>query len=117
MSSQTPRRKRKIVIRVIAITLPLLIGAALLDLYYPRVTQMREFDPDEVARLETAMWRSYYEKRRLALFNQLAELLRTQYRMPPLRSNVVAYYAADAAFVFKKGQERSDLREGPARSN
>jgi hypothetical protein len=111
MSSQTPRRKRKIVIRVIAIVLPLLIGAALLDLYYPRVTPMREFDPDEVARLETAMWRSYYEKRRLALFNQLAELLRTQYRMPLLRSNLVAYYAADAAFVFKKGQERSDYEK------
>jgi hypothetical protein len=111
MSSQTPRRKRKIVIRVIAIVLPLLIGAALLDLYYPRVMPMREFDPDEVARLETAMWRSYYEKRRLALFNQLAELLRTQYRMPLLRSNLVAYYAADAAFVFKKGQERSDYEK------
>jgi hypothetical protein len=111
MSSQTPRRKRKIAIRVIVIILPLLIDGALLDLYYPRVTQMRKFDPDEVARLETAMWRSYYEKRRLALFNQLAELLRTQYRMPPLRSNVVAYYAADAAFVFKKGQERSDYEK------
>src|SRR5256885_10908415 len=53
--------------------------------------------PDEVARLETAMWRSYYEKRRVQLFNQLAELLRTQYRMSQLRSNQVAYYGANAA--------------------
>jgi hypothetical protein len=29
------------------------------------------FDPDEVARLETAMWRSYYDRRRLPLFGQL----------------------------------------------
>jgi hypothetical protein len=91
--------------------MPLLICGALYDLYYPRTTHMREFDPDEVARLETAMWRSYYEKRRLALFNQLAELLRTQYRMPPLRSNLVAYHAADAGFVFKKGHERSDYEQ------
>jgi hypothetical protein len=111
MPSQTPRRTRKIVIRVIAIVLALLICGALYDLYYPRTTQMREFDPDEVARLETAMWRSYYEKRRLALFGQLAKLLRTQYRMPPLRSNLVAYYAADAAFVFKNGQQRTDYEK------
>jgi len=47
--------------------------------------------------------RAYYEKQRLKLFNQLAELLRTQYRMSPLRSNQVAYYGANAAFVFKQG--------------
>jgi hypothetical protein len=102
---------RKIIIRVIALVLAVLIGGALYDLYYPRTTKMREFDPDEVARLETAMWRSYYEKRRLELFNQLAELLRTQYRMSPLRSNQVACYGANAAFVFKQGQQRSDYEK------
>src|SRR6267142_945349 len=111
MSSATPKRKLKIAIRVIAVALALLIGGALYDLYYPRTTKMREFDPDEVARLETAMWRSYYEKQRVKLFNQLAELLRTQYRMSPLRSNQVAYYGADAAFVFKQGQQRSDYEK------
>src|SRR3981081_2423547 len=111
MSSQTPKRMRKIIIRVIALVLAVLIGGALYDLYYPRTTKMREFDADEVARLETAMWRSYYEKRRLELFNQLAELLRTQYRMSTLRSNQVAYYGANAAFVFKQGQQRSDYEK------
>src|ERR1700730_16917991 len=111
MSSATPGRKRKIVIRAIALILVLLICAGLYDLYFPRTIRMREFDPDEVARLETAMWRSYYERRRLSLFNQLAELLRTQYHMPPVRSNLVAYYAADAAFVFKKGAQRSDYEQ------
>jgi len=72
---------------------------------------MREFDPDDVARLETAMWRSYYEKQRLQLFNQLAELLRTQYGMSQLKSNQVAYYGANAAFVFKQGQQRSDYEK------
>ena len=72
---------------------------------------MREFDPDEVARLETAMWRSYYEKHRARLFNQASELLRSQYRMPYVRSNMVAYYAAHAAFVFKDGKDRADYEK------
>jgi len=52
------------------------------DLYGRRTSPLRDFDPDEVARLETAMWRSYYEKQQVRLFNQLAELLRKQYNMP-----------------------------------
>jgi hypothetical protein len=96
---------------VIAVVLALLVSGALYDLYYPRTTRMREFDPDEVARVETAMWRSYYAKQRLKLFNRLAELLRMQYRMSQLRSNQVAYYGANAAFVFKQGQQRSDYEK------
>ena len=111
MSSQMRTRKRRIVIRIMALVLALLICGALFNLYYPRTTHMREFDPDEVARLETAMWRSYYEKQRVQLFNQLAELLRTQYGMSTLRSNQIAYYGADAAFVFKQGQQRSDYEK------
>jgi hypothetical protein len=111
MSSATSKRGRKIVVRVIALVLVLLICGVLYDLFMPRTTRMREFDPDEVARLETAMWRSYYEKQRLSLFNQLAELLRTQYHMPPARSKLVAYYAANAAFVFKKDEQRSDYEK------
>ena len=90
MSSATPKRRRKIVVRVIALVLALLICGVLYDLYFPRPRRMREFDPDEVARLETAMWRSYYERQRLSLFRQLTELLRTQYHMTPIRSNQVA---------------------------
>lgn len=111
MSSQTRTGRKKIIVRVLVLIVALIVGAGLYDLFIPRTTQMREFDPDEVARLETAMWRSYYEKRRLSLFNQLAELLRTQYHMPRARSNLVAYYAADAAFVFKEGAQRSDYEK------
>ena len=109
MSSRRPLRK--VIVRVIALILALVICAVLYDLFWPRTTHMREFDPDEVARLETAMWRSYYEKQRLRLFNQMTELLRTQYHMTPVKSNLVAYYAANAAFVFKEGKERSDYEK------
>jgi len=111
MSSQTLRRKLKILLRIIAVVLVLLVGGVLFDLYYPRTAKLCEFDPDEVARLETAMWRSYYEKEHLKLFNQLSELLRTQYHLPPIRSNEVAYYGANAAFIFKQGQERADYEK------
>src|SRR6266516_5453093 len=108
MSSEKSRRTRKIVVRVMVLVLALLACGVLYDLYFPRTTHMREFDPDEVARLETAMWRSYYDKQRVRLFNQMTELLRTQYHMTPVKSNLVAYYAANAAFVFKEGKQRSD---------
>jgi len=104
-------RKRKFLVRLIALILALFICGVLYDLFFPRTTQMREFDPDEVARLETAMWRSYYEKHRARLFNQASELLRSQYRMPYVRSNMVAYYAAHAAFVFKDGKDRADYEK------
>ena len=109
MSSRPPLRK--VIVRVIALILALVICAVLYDLFWPRTTHMREFDPDEVARLETAMWRSYYEKQRVRLFNQMTELLRSQYHMTPVKSNLVAYYAAKAAFVFKEGKERADYEK------
>src|SRR5687768_1112101 len=100
-------RKKLIFVVVLAV----ILGWVVYDLYGPRTAHLREFDADEVARLETAMWRSYYEKERLRLFRQLSELLRSQYNMPLVRSNRVAYYAADAAFVFKKGRQRSDYEK------
>lgn len=111
MSSGTPGRKRNIIVRVLVLILALVIGGVVYDLYFPRTAQMREFDPDAVARLETAMWRSYYDKQQMRLFNQLAELLRTQYHMPLIKSNQVAYYAANAAFIFKEGKQRSDYQK------
>lgn len=103
--------RRKLILKVVIAVLAALGAWLAYDLYGPRTAHLREFNPDEVARLETAMWRSYYERQRLRLFRELSELLRTQYNMPLARSNQVAYYAADAAFVFKKGKQRSDYEK------
>ena len=111
MSSERRKRAVRIIVQVSALVLVLVICGVLYDLFNPRKTNLREFDPDEVARLETAMWRSYYEKQRVRLFNQMTELLRTQYHMTPVKSNLVAYYAANAAFVFKEGKQRSDYEQ------
>ena len=106
---QKPKRVKK---RWVALAIFVVIFAwVAYDLYGPRSTSMRSFDPDEVARLETAMWRSYYARERVKLFTELSELLRTQYKMPYVRSNAVAYSAAKAAFVFKDGRSRDDYEK------
>jgi len=110
MGAKKKSRKKRFLM-VCVLVLLALSAWVLYDLYAPRTAHLREFDADEVARLETAMWRSYYEKERVQLFNQLSKLLRTQFDMPLVRSNQVAYYAANAAFVFQKGKKRSDYEE------
>jgi hypothetical protein len=92
----------------VLVVLILTVAYGLFDLYGPRSTKLRRFDADEVARLETAMWRSYYDRKQVKLFNEMSELLRTQYNLPYIRSNAVAYQAARAAFVFKDGHNRAE---------
>ena len=79
--------------------------------YTPHSVDLRRFDADGVARLETAMWRSYYDKQRLRLFLELRELMGVQYRFPRLASFEEAYLATRAAFVFKAGKERPDYQK------
>jgi hypothetical protein len=103
-----PARKKSKAKRIVLIALVAALAYAAFDLYGPRSSKMRSFDPDEVARLETGMWKSYYSRERLKLYNQLTELLRTQYNLPFVRSNAVAYQASRAAFVFKDGHNRGE---------
>src|SRR5215217_2378388 len=107
--TRRPRRGRlKRVLKIGAALVLLLAGWVTYDLSSSSRTSLRDFDADEVARLDTAMWRSYYSRQRVSLYGQLTELLRTQYRLPFWRSNAVAYRAAKAAFVFKDGHTRAD---------
>ena len=85
-------------------------GWAVAELARPRQVDIRAFDPDEVARLETAMWRSYYDRRRLPLFGQLVALLQGQFHLQPLRAVALAGLAARAAAVFQVGQSHDDYR-------
>ncbi len=94
--------------KIVSILLFLLTGWILVDLLVPRRGNFRNFDPAAVARLDAQMWRSYYERKPLALLWQSAELLRKQVHAPFWRSFVLAYYAAHAAFIFKDGKGRSD---------
>ena len=81
------------------------------DIYAPHKVDIRDFDPDEVARLDTAMWRSYYSRERLQMFSELTELLEKQYKLRFWRRQLAAFYAAKAAFVFKDGKSRADYEK------
>ena len=85
-------------------------GWAVAELARPRRVDIRAFDPDEVARLETAMWRSYYDRRRLPLFGQLVALLQGQFHLQPLRAVALTGLAARAAAVFQVGAGHDDYR-------
>jgi hypothetical protein len=81
------------------------------DLFVPHHSSFKKYDSNVVAKLETDMWRSYYERKPFQLFWQLTKLLRTQYHLPFLKSNYVSYEATRAAFVFKKGHNRNDYEK------
>ena len=80
------------------------------DVFIPQKHSLRQFDPAEVARLETDMWRSYYDKKPVLLFWQLAGGLRQQFHAPFWRSFGLAFQAARAAFVFKQGRSQADYQ-------
>jgi hypothetical protein len=102
--------KRSISIAISA-TLALVLAGLAIDYNLPSHASLRDFDPHTVARLETDMWRSYYDHRRLHLFTQLADLLRTQYHFPVARSWAGAFLAARAAAVFQPGHNRAEYEQ------
>jgi len=85
-------------------------AAALVAAYavIPRHADLRAFDPAEMARLESAMWRDYYDKRYGALFYHLYESTRTQFGFSPLQSLHVAFSAAEAARTFQPTRSRRE---------
>ena len=74
---------------------------------WPRRADLRAFEPAEMARLETAMWRDYYEKRYPALFYHLTTLSRTQFGFSPLDGVRIALSAARAAKAFQPTRSRA----------
>lgn len=96
--------KSKIAISILAI----LMAWVGLDVLNRKKVNLREFDPEQVATLDYLMWKSYYEKKPLLLFWQMAKLTRQQAHAPFWRSFFIAYTASKAAFVFKDGNSRTD---------
>lgn len=97
--------KPKMIVSSVFVLLALWVIA---DLYIPRRRDMRSFDPAYVGKMDSDMWRAYYEKKPVRLFFQLAGLMRRQYHAPFWRAFAIAYRAAKAAFVFKEGHNRAE---------
>jgi hypothetical protein len=82
-----------------------------IDLFYPFKRDITRINAEETARMDGAMWRSYYEKKKVKLFLQSARLMRNEFHFPFWRSQQVACYAARAAFAFKDGHDRSEYEK------
>jgi hypothetical protein len=92
--------------RTVILTLALVLGLIGAYASWPRHADLRSFEPAEIARLETAMWRDYYDKRYVALFYHLYEVSRTQFGFSPLDSLRIALAAAQAAKAFQPTRSR-----------
>ncbi|HVQ71106.1 MAG TPA: hypothetical protein VMT08_26735 [Bradyrhizobium sp.] len=101
--------------RTVILALALVVVASGAYAAWPRHADLRGFEPAEIARLETAMWRDYYDKRYVALFGHLYELSRTQFGFAPLDSVRIALSAAQAAKAFQPtgSREAADVALPP----
>ena len=73
----------------------------------PRHADLAAFDPAEMARLETAMWRHYYEQRYAALALDLYQVAHGQQGFSPLDSLRLALAAVRAARAFQPSTSRA----------
>ena len=94
--------------RTVILALALLLGAIGAYASWPRPADLRGFEPADIARLETAMWRDYYDKRYVALFYHLYASTRTQFGFSPFRSLHIALSAAEAARTFQPTRSRQE---------
>ena len=104
MSKTRPRLRATLA--VIALILAGLVTYAAI----PRRADLTAFDPVETARLETLMWRHYYDKRFAALLADLYRLARDQDGFSPLDSARIAVAAARAARAFQPTTSRAEAQ-------
>lgn len=101
VSAQSDRQSYKIAIG-------LLLFVAFLYAIIPRNADIRDFDPQSLARRETAMWRDYYDKHYLRLFWGLYRSSRSEFHFSPLDSVRIALAAAHAARLFQPTTSREE---------
>ena len=109
MSRKRPRLRATLAV-VVLILVALGVYAAI-----PRRADLTAFDAGETARLETLMWRHYYDKRFVALFAGLYALARDQDGFSPLDSARIAVAAAHAARASSRPRRAPRRRSRPRR--
>jgi hypothetical protein len=100
----------RIILRSVLVGFTVLTLAGLGHVFWPRTAHLRAFSPEAMGRLETAMWRDYYDHRYAALFAALYRVNRHQYGLSPWDSVRVAYFAAKAAKVFQPSRNRAEAK-------
>ena len=92
-------------------------AAGLAYIFWPRRGDLRGFNPKAVARLETAIWRHYYQHDYSKLFRALYSLNREVYHFSPWDSVRPSYYAARAARSFQSTRSRTAAKGSIRRSS
>jgi len=90
---------------VIAIALLLLAGLILAAQHHFTSPDMSGFDPQEMGRLESAMWQSYYEGRWVQLASQTMAVACGQYGFSWWDGSRSSLHAARAALFFRKNTD------------
>jgi hypothetical protein len=88
--------------------LVVVLGLAAAYAGFPRHPDLTQFDPVAMARLETSMWRHYYDKQYLPLFADLYYVARREYGFSPLDSLRLSLSAARAAKSFQPSTSRAE---------
>ncbi|MCI4667317.1 MAG: hypothetical protein MRZ79_04085 [Bacteroidia bacterium] len=91
---------------------PILLLAAWItfDLTVPVKRDISSINGKEIGEMEAKMWEAYYSKKKVDLLFNTAKIMRKQFKIPYWRSYLAAYYAAEAAFIFKNGTNREEYQ-------
>ncbi len=87
---------------LIAVAVVVLLGGLLALVPPPGERNLRRFDPDATAVIETAMWQAYYRKQKVRLFVLLVRMLRHQYHYSWARAAQAGFHLARAASRFSE---------------
>ena len=74
-------------------------------------SDLRQFDYKKVAKLDSAMWRAYYNHQFIRLFFLLLQLMRTQLRFNWYLTAKLAYFSGLAAADYRLKRGREDYKK------
>ncbi len=94
----------------LAVLVIIALVVVLIYAIWPRTGNLRGFDADAVARLETVMWRDYYSKDYKDLAIRLYQVHREQYRFSPGDSVQLSLAAAKATQLFQPTTSREEAQ-------
>lgn len=73
-----------------------------------KLKDIKKFNPEKIAQIETEMWRAYYGHRFLKLFLLLFKITREQFGAGYWRTFKISYFSALAAISFRKNQGKEN---------
>ena len=73
-----------------------------------KLKDLKEFNYEQVGKIETKMWIAYYRHNFLRLFFLLIHLIREQFGMNYFKAFIAGYYSASAAIIFRLGRGKEN---------